>query len=248
MSRIFKSNYVKVGAPKPIKSNFPIIKKEEPPIAMTVEAGLSPDEVANNIIKDAKEMYLRIIEEANRDAQKIIEDANQERNSIYSKASEQGYTEGYQAGYKDGENLAESIIQQAVDIKSDLDQRRSLIYMEAEHELMELVLDIANKVLNIELTQNKEVMMSLINQALQKCAFRDKLTIRVSDQDFDFVNASKDRIIRLAEGINDLEIQLDKALEKGSCIIETPSGEINASINVQMREIQKAFEYLLRNE
>lgn len=247
MSRIFKSNYVKIGTPKHIKSNTPVIKVEEPmPIDEPTVQNL--EEEASNIIEDAKEMYLKIIAEANSEAQRIIDAAQQEKDAFYSQAADQGYDEGREAGFAEGLNQAEAIIQQAAFIKQQLDERSNQIYKEAEIEIMEMVLDIAKKVIGEELTQSPDILISLIKQALAKCAFKDKLVIRVSEQDFDFVSQNRDRIIVLTEGINDLEINCDKALAKGSCIVETPSGEINSGINVQINEIERAFEYLMRNE
>jgi flagellar assembly protein FliH len=88
----------------------------------------------------------------------------------------------------------------------------------------------------------------LINQALQKYAFRKKLILKVSPQDQGFVLENKDRVCKLVEGISDIEIEADMSLEAGSCIVETPSGEINSSIDVQMREIEKIFTDMLGNE
>lgn len=248
MSRIFKSNYIKIGTPKPIKSNVPIAVSHE--LAMTSEAALelNAEEQANNIIEDAKELYLRIIEEANFEAKRIMDNAQEEKEMLQANAEDNGYKDGFNTGYTEGINQAQDIIKKAEELKQQLDDRNAVIYKEAEYEIMELVIDIAQKVLMQELTQNKEVMMSLIKQSISKCTFKDNLTIRVSEADFDFVNSNKERIIMLTEGINNLEIYCDKALTKGSCIVETPSGEINAGIDVQMKEITKAFEYLIRNE
>lgn len=248
MSRIFKSNYVKVGTPKHLKSNAPEIKKEETPKAFEVHQAQSLEERANGIIEDAKQMYLRIIEEANQEAQKIKDTANQEKEAILEEAKEKGYNEGYIAGHDEGLNDAEAIIQQAGELKLMLGARTEQIYTEAETEIMEMVLDISKKVLGQNIAENPDFIISLIKKAFEKCAFKDKLTIRVSELDYKYVNDSKEKIIMLTEGINDLEIYCDKALQKGSCIVETPSGEINAGIEVQMNEIQKAFEYLMRNE
>lgn len=248
MSRIFKSNYIKIGTPKAIKSNVPISVSHE--LAMTSEAAfeLNAEEQANNIIEDAKELYLKIIEEANFEAKRIIDNAQEEKEMLQATAGDNGYKDGFNTGYTEGINQAQDIIMRAEELKQQLDDRNAVIYKEAENEIMELVIDIAQKVLMQELTQNKEVMMSLIKQSISKCTFKDNLTIRVSEDDFNFVNSNKERIIMLTEGINNLEIYCDKALTKGSCIVETPSGEINAGIDVQMKEITKAFEYLIRNE
>lgn len=248
MSRIFKSNYVKIGTPKHIKSSTPIVMKtEEATFAEELEVE-NPEETAQSIIDDAKDMYLRIIEEANSEAQKILADAQQQRDEIYAASSEQGYNDGLNEGFNQGMDQANTIIQQAAELKELLDHRRIQMYREAESELMEMTLDIARKVIGDELVQNPEVIISLIKQALAKCAFKEKLVIRVSEYDYDYVESNRDKIIMLTEGINDLEVYSDKALPKGSCIVETSSGEINSGIQVQFNEMQKAFEYLIRNE
>jgi flagellar assembly protein FliH len=248
LSRIFKSNYVKIGTPKQVKAVIPPVVKEQPPKTMEVHQAQSLEEKANRIIDEAKEMYLRIIEEANFEAQEIIRAAQDERTSMHESAMEQGYSDGYNAGFNEGLNRAEGIIQQAAELKQQLDERSATMYREAEAEMLEIVLDIARKVIGQELTQNPEVIVSLIRQALAKTAFKDKLTIRVSEADYDYVNENKNRIIMLTEGINSLDICCDKALQPGSCIVETGSGEINAGLQVQINEIQKAFEFLIRNE
>ena len=239
---------MKIGTPKHIKSNTPVIRKIEAPKPLDVSQIEDLEEEATNIIEDAKKMYLRIIEEANIEAQKILETANQEREEIHLNSAEQGNAEGYASGLAQGLNQAEGIIQQAAELKLQLDERSKRIYKEAEIEIMEMVLDIARKVIGEELTQNADVLVSLIKKALDKCAFKEKLSIRVSELDYDYVIDNKDRIVILTEGINDLEILCDKALKKGSCIVETQAGEINSGITVQLNEIEKAFEYLMRNE
>ena len=239
---------MKIGTPKHIKSNTPVIKKIEGPQTTGKMQIESLEEHANNIIEDAKVMYLRIIEEANSEAQKILNIAKQEKGLIFAHSTENGFAEGHDAGFAKGLNQAEALIQQAAELKLNLDERSKQMYKEAEVEIMEMVLDIARKVIGEELKQNSEILISLIKQALDKCAFKDKLVIRVSEQDYDYVNSNRDKIIVLTEGINDLEILCDKALQKGSCIVETPGGEINSGISVQLNEIEKAFEYLMRNE
>lgn len=248
MSRIFKSNYVKVGTPKPIKSNTPPVIKTETHKLTDAEMKLAAEDQANNIIEDAKELYLRIIEEANIEAKRILDQASQDKEVLQATAGEDGYRDGFNAGYAEGITQAQDIINQATELKEQLDERNEELYREAEVQIVDLVLEISNKVLGQELTQNDEVIMSLIRQAISKSAFKDELKIRVSEEDYEYVNTNKEKIVMLTEGINNLEIYCDKALPKGGCVVETTAGEINAGINVQMKEIKKAFEYLMRNE
>lgn len=213
-----------------------------------IERSAYEGESANSIIEDAKQMYLKIIEEANSEAKKVIDAAELEAKKLISDSSESGFREGYECGYLEARKEAQSVIDDAAELKKFLDERKESIYMEAEEQVLQLVLEIAKKVIGQELTQNNEAILSVINMALKKCAFKKKLILKISPQDSSFITENKDRICMMVEGISDIDIVSDLSLAQGSCIIETPSGEINSSIDVQIQEIEKIFTYLLRNE
>lgn len=240
-----------IGAPKPIINAFRNMMK---PTSETAEAAGSKEKeggqeaAAESIIEDAKQMYLKIIDEANTEARSIKEAAESEAVKLLAAAREDGYKEGFDTGYREGRNEASSVLQEASEIRDMLDRRKEEIYREAEEEILQLVLDIARKVLGDELTQNREAILSLVNQALQKCAFKKKLVLKVSSQDSDVITENKERICAMVEGISDIDIVPDLSLAAGSCIVETSSGEINSGIDVQVGEIEKIFTYILRNE
>jgi flagellar assembly protein FliH len=251
LSKVYKSSHVSVGAPKAIINVFKQEVKADTALAEVAEAiqdTEATDKEAEAIINDAKQLYLKIIEEANNEAQSILEATAAEAQSITASALENGYKEGYEKGYREGRLEAQSIIDEAEEIREYLDIRKEQLYKEAEEQVMQVVLDIARKVIGDELKQNDEVILALINQALQKCAFKKKLVLKVSAADYSFVSENKDRICMLVEGISDIDIVSDLSLSEGSCIVETPSGEINSSIDVQLKEIENMFFYLLRNE
>lgn len=251
MSKVYKSGYVSIGAPKPIVNTFEEESKKSCLVETVTEEATNipdPEEAAGLIIEDAKQMYLKIIEEANSEAEAVIEAAELKAQRLISDSRENGYREGYESGYLEGKQEAESVINEAVEIRKYIDDRRDCIYKEAEEQVLQLVLSIAKKVIGDELTQNKEAILSLVNMALQKCAFKKKLILKVSSQDLDFVMENKDRICMMVEGISDIDIIPDLSLAQGSCIIETPSGEVNSGIDVQITELEKIFFYLLRNE
>lgn len=251
MSKVYKSGQVSIGDPKPIMNAFKDIIKaayDESEKVELEENQAENEAAASNIIEDAKEMYLKIIDEANSEARSIVEAAEAEAQKLMSAAKEDGYREGFEAGYLESKNEAQAIINEAADIREFLDSRKCDIYKEAEEQILQLVLDISRKVIGDELTQNKESILSLIKQALKKCAFKKKLVLKVSPQDNEFILENKDRISMLVEGISDIEIASDLSLATGSCIVETPAGEINSSVDIQISEIEKIFAYILGNE
>ncbi|HYF83057.1 MAG TPA: FliH/SctL family protein [Clostridia bacterium] len=251
MSKIYKSNHISMGTPKSIINIFKSEARQNPEAEVIIEETAKDDdfaEAANSIIEDAKQMYLKIIEEANTEAKSMVAAADMEAQNLKSVAIESGYKEGYDSGYVEGRREAQSIVDEAAELREFLDIRKEKFYQEAEEQVVQLVLELARKVIGDELTQNNETILSLVNQALQKCAFRKKLVLKISPQDSNFILENKDRICMMVEGISDIDIVSDLSLTQGSCIIETPSGEINSSIDVQIKEIEKIFAYLLRNE
>jgi len=249
LSKVYKSRNVSIGIPKHIVHVFrnETIKEEK---CETINSDdnnqADAEEYANSIVEDAKLMYLKIIEEANAEARRIMEAAEAEASGLLSSSRENGYKEGHESGYLEGKSEAQSIIDEASEIKVFLDRRRESLYKEAEEQIVDLILSISKKVIGQELSQNREALLSLVNQALQKCAFKNKLVLKISPLDFDFIKENKYRICKMVEGISDIDIVSDLSLPQGSCIVETPSGEINSSIDVQFKEIEKIFTYIYR--
>jgi flagellar assembly protein FliH len=240
-----------LGDPKPIINAFKDrirVNTEAEEKAGIENKAIEEEKIASNIIDDAKEMYLKIIQEANSEAQILLETAKDEAQQLLTAATEDGYRDGYESGSLEGSRKAQAVIDEAAGIREFLEKRKCDIYKETEEQILQLILDISKKVIGDELTQNRESILSLINQALQKCTFKKKLVLKVSQQDYEFVLKNKDKICTLVEGISDIEIVSDLYLMAGSCIVETPSGEINSSIGIQIRELENIFTYILRNE
>lgn len=254
MSKIFKSDYVQVGTPKSVKHTFPVIKKHieensKEDVSTQCENLIRESEtIANNLIEDAKQLYLKIIEEANEEAKKIVDSAYQDGEKLKHTEAQRGYSEGFENGHKEAKAAAQAIIDEAAEIRSFLDQRKESLYNEVEEQVIDLVLDISKKIIGDELTQNKDAIFLLIKQSLDRCAFKNKLIIRVSSNDYEYVCQNKEKIGKLVEGISDFEVYLDLSLGQGGCVIETSSGEVNASIETQLKELEKAFLFMLRNE
>lgn len=202
----------------------------------------------DRIIKEAREMYASIIEEANEEAKRIIEEKYDEIEKLKKIELEEAYKAGFNKGYEEAKEITSDIIKEAQSIKKALEDRQDSIYREAEEEIIELILDSVKKIIGDEIQQNKDIIISQIKIALEKCTYRDKVAIKVSSEDYPNVLVKKHIIESLVEGISELEIIEDKFLKKGDCIVDTPSGEVNSSIELQLEQLQKAFYFALRNE
>jgi len=250
--RVYKSHKVNVGTPKPLVNkiesiNLDVVNVSDDKNVEDME-NVDANKEYDRIIKEAHEMYSKIIEEANDEAKRIADEKLVEIENLKQNEMQKAYEQGFKQGLEDARRKTSDIIKEAADIVIYLNKRKEAIFKEAEEEIVELVLNLVKKIIGDEIQQNKDTIISQIKIALEKCTYRNKVTIRVSSEDYPNVLVNKDIIESLVEGISELEIIEDKFLKKGDCIVDTPSGEVNSSIELQIEQLQKAFYFALRNE
>ena len=258
MSKIYKSNNIKINDPRKLENVFPAhfskvaksivvepmdSEHEYYDVVNSNEDSLEEIE-ASKVIEEAKQLYKNIISEANRESLEMTTIAKSEANEVNRRA----YDEGYDKGINDARDRVGSLIEEAQKIRDYLDKRREKQGIEIEAATVSLIIDISKKVIGCELEQNENAVISLVQNALTKNSYTKKASLRVSQEDFEIVSANRINILRTVEGLNDLEVLKDISLLRGSCIIDTPSGEINASIEIQIKELEKIFDFILKND
>lgn len=247
MYRLFKSEKVSIGLPKPLK-----IQNKTPLLNSIKKSKEESEKESNfdydNLIKDAHQMYANIIEDANNEAKRIIEESYETIEKLKKQEIKNAYEYGFGKGYEEARSETKAIIEEAKNIRDSLESRKNYLLKEAEDEVVQIILNISRKVIGDELQQNRDIIISQIKLALEKCTYKNKVTIKVSSEDYPNVLVNKGVIESLVEGISEIEIIEDKFLSKGDCIVDTPAGEVNSSIELQLKQLEDAFDFALRNE
>lgn len=233
--------------PKPLVNNNTISCYDAKKNCTTAKS-IDIDYDYDKLLDDAHQMYANIIEDANNEAKRIIEESNAAIEVQRKKVMKDAYDQGFKIGYEEARNKTEAIIKQAEKIRDSLEARKKCIYKESEQEVIQLILDISRKIIGDEIQQNKDIVISQIKLALDKCTYKNNVSIKVSSEDYPNVLVNKGAIESLVEGISEIEILEDKFLKKGDCIVDTPSGEVNSGIELQLKQLEEAFNFALRNE
>jgi len=180
-----------------------------------------------------------IITEAQTKAQTIIENAKVEQETIRSNAQKEGYDNGNKEGYENGKQEAERLIDRMHKIIDAVMLRREEILNETEHQIVELVILMARKVIKIISENQKSVIMSNVLQALKKVKTRGDITVRVNLADVKLTSEHTDEFIKRVENIKGITVLEDSSVEKGGCIVETDFGAIDARISSQLSELEQ---------
>jgi flagellar assembly protein FliH len=187
--------------------------------------------------------------QARRDADMLRDDAHIQAEALREAAWQEGFHDGEQAARTQveaelnarWESQREEFQREAADIVESIGAARQALWEAQEAEMVAFVLDIARQVIKTEVTQNPEVVGSVLRNALRRVTDKDHVRIRVSVGDAPAVREMRDDLLSLLDGIKNLEILDDRRVGDGGCVVETNAGTIDAKIETQIAEVERAL-------
>lgn len=214
------------------------------------------EEMANKLIKEAKDKVQELLEQARLQAQEIVESARSEAEQIKQAAAEEAEIikkksreEGYQAGFQAGKQQAvqeteqarQAIISEAQAIleKAQIDREKMLA--EVEPQVVQLAIELARKVIWRELTINPETIRDIAREALVRAGRTGELVIKVSKDFYEPLNTGLKEIFVSEEERRHCRVEIDDTVEPGGCIVDTGAGYVDAQITSQLDRIIGVF-------
>lgn len=243
MSSIIKSSQVRI-----VKSTQPIINRqnanEEDIVAKIAEAEI----LASKILEDAKIDADSIVSLARKDAEKVLEDTHERARIICDKANEDGYNAGFEKGYAEGKDTSDKLILEANEIKKGYLREREIVLSNIEEDVINMIMSLCEKIINQKLSDDEETIIPIILKGIESLNVKENLLIKVSKDDYNIVDMSRQRILAMANLVEDIEIRIDSTLSKGGCIIEGSKGNVDVSVGTQIEEMKKLLTTLLNSE
>jgi len=210
----------------------------------------SNTQLANNNTGDNQnENFVLDKETIKKELEAIIEttkaEALKQAELIKQQAKKEGFELGYKEGYEKGLNDSKGIFDKTIEEYTQKMQEAigklirtaneiSKKYEELENAAVEMVLDIAKKVILKELSEDRDVIKNMVKEAIG-LSDSSKLKIKLNPED---AKALGDI------GINSKEIEVveDGSLKKGSLIIEEDNGNvIDASVDTKLKQIKESI-------
>lgn len=175
-------------------------------------------------------------------AQPATADAQREIEARLKAAYQQGFTAAETASAQQMAQRVEPVIAAFNALIQDLAGARGKFRIEAEHDTVKLAIAIARRVVHRELETDPEAILGLVLAAFGKLNARETHRLRVSPTDAAFLKEQRARL-QMPAGV---EIVADGSLGKGSAVFETSRGELDASVDTQLAEIDRGFADILR--
>lgn len=218
------------------------------------EAKKNPEEIVFSAHEEARAIIERAMEEAQDhinhakdESERIISDGMDQAKELMDKSRMEGFQEGQQKGFEEGRQIAQSLIDEALDTKAAATRQYQEMLLAAEPEIVQMILDITSKVLNKAL-EDDSYILQLVQLAINQCTYTTDVVLKVSEEDFNYVQMEKDKILSLCPSVENIEIKIDRGMTRGGCVIESPVGTIDVSIQTQLDYIVSRFEAILQSE
>lgn len=212
------------------------------------------EEVRKQMLKDAQNFAEEQVRNASDEAEQIVESAKAEVEEWWSQRREQDEhlveavkAEAYQQGHQEGVTQAEqemklkvaAMMEEARTVLQGAYKARDVIIQEAEPFLVELSCDIAEKIVDKQLTVEPQFAMDLIRKSLARKREQGLISLCVSPVQFAFVNAAREELSLAVDSQAELQILPDSTVKDHGCVIRSSFGSIDARIDTQLAEIKK---------
>jgi flagellar assembly protein FliH len=159
-----------------------------------------------------------------------------DREKIEREAYQRGFAEGSAVGKDQGTAEVKPTLERVSRCLAELSSMRGRMRRQAEKDLVKLSIAVARRVLHRELTLDPSSIAGLIRVALEKLESRELCRVRVHPDQEGLVRELVERFSG-----SKVEIVPDATLNRGDVLLDTANGTIDASVDSQLKEIERGL-------
>lgn len=167
----------------------------------------------------------------------------QEQKEIEQKeAQEVGYKVGFDKGLEDAFKQYETLLQEANEITQLAKQSYDQTISKYDQAIIELAVSIGKKILITELEERPELFNNIVEQAIQDLKDSSNVEIYVHPKQYKLIVHHKEELEQMVRNEDVISVYVDQNMDEYSCLIRHPFGQIDVSIDTQLKQIKHALE------
>ncbi len=200
---------------------------------------------AQNKLKDAELQAKKILDRANAQIEESKQQWEQEKQTLFEQVKQQAYNIGFEEGKTAALQAYDQYLEEAKNIIELAKDERDQLIAQHDEIILNIAIRVAEKIVTNTLEESGEHFRSLVNQAISDAKGMPKVELHLHPLDFEEILESKEELQYIIGQHSELTLYPSKELERYSCIIETPYGQIDASVDTQFKEIKtKLMEFV----
>ncbi|HUH66056.1 MAG TPA: FliH/SctL family protein [Syntrophales bacterium] len=157
-----------------------------------------------------------------------------------SEAYAKGFAEGLRTGADDERRRASGAMEAVTNCMRELDRLKKGCFEENEERILDLVFSVTEKVINREISTNRDVVHGVLRSAIEQVIDKEGIVVRLNPEDYRYMMELNPGLIGVVDDIRNMSIVEDSSVRRGGVVIDTSSGEVDARLEQQLNEVRKA--------
>ncbi len=213
---------------------FPTITRERAAFA-------TPGAAAGPVAPDPAQIAREIVAEARTTARTMLAQAREVIAADRAAAVQQGYAEGYAQGQAEADAETAGLVRTCEKIGIHVMEERQRVLAENEADVVELAMAIAKRIVNASIDVDETLVVEACRGAMRKAFQRGSMQVLAHPADLDMLRAAGPELANELGGIEHLDFIEERRLDRGSVIVRTPAGEIDATVEGKAARIEQAL-------
>ena len=158
-----------------------------------------------------------------------------------SEGFEKGMAEGHDAGKQEIVQEMTQVLDPFRQALETADQMLENMLARYETQLVELVCQIAGKVVMAKLDSDDAVIKNTILDALSQLASPEEITLSVAEEDYEYVEMVKETFFESVRSLIHITVNTDAMISKGGCRIESAGATITTDPESKLKAVYDAI-------
>ena len=123
-----------------------------------------------------------------------------------------------------------------------LNAERKELAARFEEQLVMLASQMAEKILNAELSMKPALLANIVRAALKEISSATQVMIRVHPQDLALLKNRSQQLAEVLSGNSVLDFRPDETLARGDCLVDSDIGSLDARLTSQLKSLREQLE------
>lgn len=155
-------------------------------------------------------------------------------------AEQEGYQQGLSRGKAESERTREAQKQRFDELLAAIEAERNRYLNRLEDGVPEVVMEAMARLLGRALASPAGTIASIREIIQTHCASQSSLVVRIAPSDFAFLGEAG--VAAIGAGLrSSIQVESDERVQLGGCLIETPAGNLDARLEVQLERLKQAI-------
>ena len=155
---------------------------------------------------------------------------------------ERAYGDGFAAGIEEARDRTAPAAEALAAAAQQVAELRATAADAAEAAAVDLALRIAEQALGAALAVQPERVLDIVRGGLRRLVERERLLVLVHPDDLEMVRGGMDALVAELGGIEHVEVQAERRVQRGGAIVRTAEGDVDANFSTKLDRAREVLE------